>query len=553
MIRRLLTIARRLRPQGLLWLALAVEPALGAECADMAKVALPDVAVTSAQMIKGGSFAEPQMEGRPVRTHGALPVFCHVQGVASPVGGSRIGFEVWLPQKADWSGRLHMVGNGGFGSNLYYAQLAARVRRGDVGVATDTGHQGGSLTFGRHNRVAIEDWGFRAVHESVVAAKAITQAYYGRPASHNYFSGSSTGGHQALMEAQRYPDDFDGIIAGAPGNNRTALIMSFLWSFLKNHRPGQDGTPIVPVAKLAMVKKAVIAQCDALDGVTDGVVSDPRACPFDPASLRCTAGDRADCLTAEQVGTMQAIYQGPRDARTGRQIYPGYMVGSEGQGDEDSPLPGWAGYWANPAKADEPQRVDFFRYWVHDDPDWNWWTFDWGADVDHVRATMGPLLDAVDPDLARFRARGGKLILFMGWHDPVGAAPETIAYYESVVARSGAATAAARLADTQSFARLYMVPGMGHTAGGEGATNMSNATRNSEPPVDDSLHDMGLALYDWVEKGQAPDALIATKYAQGQGPAGRIAFQRPICVYPKVPRYRGGDTNSAASFTCALP
>lgn len=519
----------------------------------MAKIVLPHVTVTGAQEIAGGSFAEPQEDGRPVRSHGALPTFCHVQAVASPVAGSRIGFEVWLPQATDWSGRVHMVGNGGFGSNLYYAQLAARVRRGDVGVATDTGHRGGSLTFGRGNRAAIEDWGFRAVHESIVAAKAMTQAYYGRAATHSYFSGSSTGGHQALMEAQRYPEDFDGIIAGAPGNNRTSLILSFLWSFVKNHRPGDNDHPIVPVPKLAMVKKAVVAQCDALDGVSDGVVSDPRACPFDPASLSCKGGDAPDCLTGEQVATMQAIYQGPRDARTGAQIYPGYVVGSEGQGDEDSPLPGWAGYWANPGKQDEPQRVDFFRYWVKDDPDWDWWKFDWGADVDRVRTSMGPVIDAVDPDLSRFRARGGKLIMFVGWNDPVAASPETINYYESLVAQSSAGTRTDRLADIQGFARLYMVGGMGHTAGGEGATNMSNATRNSEPPVDDSLHDMGLALYDWVEKGKAPETLVATKYSEGQGPSGRIAFQRPICVWPLVPRYRGGDSNATASFTCAAP
>ncbi len=534
-------------------MALAPGEARAAECADMRKLALPHVAITGAQVIDSGVFTEPKMGERPARTHADMPRFCQVQGVASPVKGSRIGFEVWLPLKANWSRRLHMVGNGGYGSNLYYAQLAARVRRGDVAVATDTGHTGGSLTFGRDNRVAIEDWAWRAVHESVVAAKAITKAHYGRPAVHAYFSGSSTGGHQALMSAQRFPEDFDGIIAGAPGNNRTGLMMQFLWNFVKNHRPGDNANQIVPNAKLVAVKKAVVQQCDALDGVTDGVVSDPRECPFDPARLQCTAGDAPDCLTAEQVGTMKALYQGPRDARDGRQIYPGYPVGSEGQGDEDSPLPGWAGYWANPAKPDEPQRADFFRYWVHNDPNWDWWTFDWGADIDVTRSIMGPVTDAVNPDLSRFRAKGGKLIMFMGWNDPVGAAPEAINYFEEVVARSSAATPAGKLADTQQFLRLYMVPGMGHTAGGEGATNMSNATRNSEPPVEDAAHDMGLALYDWVEKGVAPGALIATKFSEGSGPSGRVAFQRPVCVYPQVPRYRGGDADKATSFTCEAP
>lgn len=536
-------------PVGVIWVSVPAAEARTIDCAGMAKTALPHVSITGVQVVEG-SFTEPKVGDRAPKVHSSMPSFCQVQAIASPVKGSRIGFEVWLPLRANWSKRLHMVGNGGYGSNLYYAQLAARVRRGDVAVATDTGHTGGALTFGRDNRVAIDDWAWRAVHESVVAAKALTKIYYGRAAAKSYFSGSSTGGHQALMSAQRFPDDFDGIIAGAPGNNRTGLMMQFLWNFVKNHRPGDNGAQIVPNAKLVMVKKAVVAQCDALDGVADGVVSDPLACPFKPASLLCKTGETPDCLTAEQVATMDALYQGPRDARTGQQIYPGYRPGSEGQGDEDSPLPGWAGYWANPAKPDEPQRADFFRFWVHNDADWDWWKFNWGSDVDAVRAIMGPVTDAVDPDLSRFRARGGKLMMFMGWNDPVGAAPEAINYFEDVVAHSKAATPAAKLADTQQFVRLYMVPGMGHTAGGEGATNMSNATRNSEPPVDDAAHDMGLALYDWVEKGMAPGTLIATKFSKGTGPTGQVAFQRPVCVYPQVPTYQGGDTDKAESFAC---
>lgn len=500
------------------------------DCERLTSLALPGARITSAQQRRD---------------------FCEVQGIASPVPGSRIGFTVWLPPEKRWSQRLHMVGNGGYSSKVYVAQLEARVQRGDVAVATDTGHTGPELTFGRDNPVAIADWGNRAVHESVKAAKGVVQAFYGWPQKYAYFSGSSTGGHQALMVAQRHPEDFDGIIAGAPGNNRSNLNLSFLWSFLQNHRPGDNTRQIVPNKKLTVVHAAVVKSCDGIDGVKDGVIDDPRECRFDLQSLECASADTDQCLTDEQIATMRAIYQGPRDARTGRQIFPGFPFGSEGM--EYGDHPGWSEFWANPDDPTRPQRADFFRYWVFHDEHWDWWKFNWGSDVDTVNRVIAPVVNATDPDLSRFRGRGGKLIMFMGWNDPVGSALDAIDYYESVVARSTGPDSAAKLADTQKFARLYMVPGMSHTAGGPGATHFSNATRDSAPPVEDSRHDMGLALYDWVERGTAPEELIGTHFSEGSGPTGKVQFQRPLCVYPKVIRYRGGDTNSAASFHCTPP
>jgi feruloyl esterase len=524
-------------------------PALAADCGHLPTLRLPHVAVVSATLTQAGDFIE-QSGSRAPRRYQNVPAFCRVVGTASPVSGSRIGFEVWLPAPVAWSQRLHMVGNGAYGSNLYYAQLVARVQRGDVAVATDTGHSGSSLLFGRNNPVAIEDWGGRAVHESIVAAKQVVRAYYGRPQRWSYFSGSSTGGHEALTEAQRYPDDFDGIIAGAPGNNRTDLNLEFLWEYLHNHRPGDDAHQIVPNSKLAMLGAAVLRACDGVDGVEDGVINDPPACHFDVRSLKCAGGETPACLTDEQVATIRAIYAGPRDARTGKQLYPGFPFGSEGMTSGEEGRPGWSDFWADPDTPGVPQRADFFRYWVFKDPNWNWWTFDWGKDVDTVHKVMGPVINATDPDLSRFRAHGGKLIVFIGWGDPVGSAFEAIDYFDSVAARSSARGKDGQLADTQRFVRLYMVPGMGHTSGGPGAVNFSNATRNSAPPIEDSRHDMGLALYDWVEKGVAPDTLTATHFSKGSGPSGTVAFQRPLCVYPKVARYLGGDTHDAASFRC---
>jgi feruloyl esterase len=519
---------------------LATAAGQSGDCAALVSRAFGDARVISAH---AGSY--PQ-----AGSHADSPAFCEVQGVASPVPGSHVGFAVWLPSPSNWSGRLHMVGNGAYGSNLYYAQLAARVSRGDVAVATDTGHTGSKLTFGKDNPEAIVDWGHRAVHETVLAAKSIVKAYYGQPQRYSYFSGSSTGGHQALTSAQRYPDDFDGIIAGAPGNNRTNLNLSFLWEFVHNHRPGDNTHQIIPNAKLTLVHEAIVQACDRADGVADRVVNDPRDCHFDLSTLKCPPSEADNCLTGEQIAAMRAIYQGPRDSRNGKPIYPGMPFSSEGVAYGNQEHPGWSNFWADPDEPTTPARADFFRYWVFHDPGWDWWKFNWGTDVDTVTKVMGPIVNATSPDLARFRAHGGKLILFIGWADPVGSAFEAIKYYESVVGRGAGHDAASRLHDTQTFARLYLVPGMSHTAGGPGATNFSNATRDSAPPVEDSQHDMALALIDWVERGVAPGVLIATHFSTGNGPAGTVQFQRPLCVYPLVARYRGGNPDLANSFEC---
>src|ERR1700761_1769647 len=523
------------------------------DCPRLPALALDGAKIISAKEVAAGSYTQPD-EGSGPHTFNGLPAFCEVKGIATPTPQSRIGFTVWLPQAGNWSHRLHMVGNGGYGSNLYYAQLVARGQHGDVAVATDTGHTGEQLSFGFDNREAIADWGGRSIHESARAAKTIAKAFYGEAAKYNYFSGCSTGGGQALHEAQQYPDDFDGIIAGDPGNNRSHLNLQLLWNFEHNHAPHENAHPILRPAELKLVYAAAIKACDKLDGVEDGVVNDPRQCHFDASSLLCKAVQSGDCLSATQVDAIKAMYAGPRDSRTGAQLYPGYTFGSETVGLEpNSSLIGWSLYWANPEKPDEPQRAEFFRRWTFNDPSWDWWTFDWGRDVDRVNKTLGPLVDAVDADLKRFRGHGGKLILFTGWADPVASPLELINYYDSVVARGAGGSKAAHLADTQKFARLYMVPGMGHCARGDGATYFSNATRNSSPPGEDPQHDMGLALTEWVEHDKAPDTLIATHFSEGSGATGKVAFQRKLCVFPKTARYVGGDKDSAASFECVGP
>jgi len=520
-------------------------------CADMLKLRLPLATVTIAEVVAPGAFRAPV--GDP--QHGNfsdLPGFCRVHGFVHPVPGSNIGFEVWLPL-GKWSGRLHMVGNGAYMSRIYWPELANRIREGDVGVATDTGHKGGSLTFAVGHPQRIIDWGERAVHATVVIAKLISRGYFGRLPRYSYFSGCSTGGEEALSEAQRYPDDFNGIIAGDPGNYRTSLNMAFLWQFEQNHRPGDDTHPILSVADLQLLHGAVMRACDAADGVRDGVINDPRDCKFAVASLLCKPGSEGHCLSAEQVAVIRAMYAGPHDPLTGAQIYPGYTLGSEGVVvAPHQKLPGWSAYWADLRRPAQPIRADFFRYWVFANPEWNWWRFDWHSDPAIVSATIGPKVNATNPDLHRFADHGGKLIMFMGWADPVGSALAAIDYYRQVdeftANHIGVKDTRDAMRATGKFFRLYMIPGMGHCAGGPGATHFSTATRDSTPPVSDAKHDMTIALENWVERDEPPRALIGTHYADEKRKV--IAFQRPLCVFPQVARYIGGSTKEAAGFRC---
>lgn len=495
----------------------------GDPCAALAAGTLTNAKVESAEASLSGTLES----GRGPALTG-LPAFCRVRGLATPNARSRIHFEAWLPLTG-WNGRIGMIGNGGYSSAINASELAARIKQGTAAVATDTGHGGAELDFGYDNDEAIADWGHRAVHESIVAAKALAARFYGRGPRYSYFAGCSTGGHQALMEAQRYPADFDGILAGDPGNNRTNLNFGFLWQFLANHESGDNSHPILTAQDLTLVNRAAVKQCDALDGVNDGVLTDPRQCKFTPARLRCTAGKTSECLTDRQIQALEQMYVGTRRRDTGRVIYPGWPVGSEAPEGAG----GWQAYWANPAKPDEPQRVDYFRHWVFNDPNWNWWSFDWAKGVDGARSRMAPLVDAVSPDLSAFARRGGKIILYQGWADPVVSATDTIAYYERMSATTPSA---------ESFSALFLVPGMGHCGGGPGATDFSSGS--------DASSNMALALQDWVEKASKPRRILAVHHQNGQGTSA-ASFSRPLCAWPQLAHYKGsGDTTDARNFIC---
>jgi feruloyl esterase len=352
------------------------------------------------------------------------------------------------------------------------------------------------------------------------AAKLIIRNATGHFADRSYFVGCSAGGHQALSEAQRYPEDYDGIVAGDPANNRIRQTFGFLASWIATHTP--DGKPVITQPKLALLTKSAVEACDALDGLKDGLIDDPRRCHFDPAKLLCKAGvDDPTCLTAPQVDAAKKMYEGTKNPRTGEVIFTGWPRGSEGFGE--SAGQSWRQYVVDPA---EPMRVGFFKYFLFHDPNWDYRTIDWERDLAYAEQRV-PVIAAVEKDLSPFKKHGGKLLMYTGWSDPVVPPQDTVAYYEAVMKVMGGP------APTRDFYRLFMAPGMGHCAGGPG------------PNQFDAIG----ALEQWVEKGVAPDKMIATHSTNG-----KVDRTRPLCTYPLVARHKGtGSTDEAANFSCVAP
>ena len=332
----------------------------------------------------------------------------------------------------------------------------------------------------------------------------------------------------------RHPEDFDGILSGAAANNRTNLNLTYLARFLATHEAGNNTKMFLSHADLERVDHAVLEQCDAIDGVRDGVIANPKACKFDLTSLSCSKNKSgSECLDDKQIAAVQSMYNGTKRRDNGEVIYPGYPVGSEAVVGTKQ---GWAAYFFDGTDAQLPKRGGYFRKWVFNDPNWNWWNFDWAKDVDFARKRMAPLTDMTDTDMAAFSKHGGKLIMYAGLVDPVVSAYDTTAYYENLTKTN---------ANAANFSRFFQVPGQGHCGGGPGATNLT-FTMSA-----DADHDMTVALHTWVEKGKAPERIVGTKYKEEGKPASGVAMTRPVCAYPKVQTYSGkGDTNDAANFQC---
>ncbi len=505
-------------------------------CGTLAQLKLPDAKVETADAVAAGAFTPPKFP-RAVPT-----AFCRVTGVITPTRDSTIRFELWLPATG-WSGRYESVGNGGFAGGIRYDEMFGPLAGGSAVASTDDGHNGpavgpGSATWALGHPEKIVDYGWRAVHLTAVTSKAITTAFYARAPKYSYFSGCSKGGQEAFMEAQRFPDDFDGVIGGAAANQWTDLFSSFSWAE-KMHLA--DRETYISAADLTRVSAAVTAACDEGDGIRDGLVGDPLRCRLDPARMD---------LTPKQRAVMAALYTGPQTT-SGRRIYPGQAYGGEGVE--------WASVLSGPSFEEAPSIAQesmygdgFFANFVYQDPSWTFRKFDIDKTPAEARERLGQVLNAEDVAFAGFKARGGKFIQYHGLADAVVTPLGAVSYYDKVVAAQGrdgqGHGAPAALAATQAFYRLFLAPGVGHCAGGPGPSQFGQFGGDGDPQ-----HDLMAALEQWVEKGVAPDQVIATKYAVVDQRRTAV-MTRPICAYPKVAFYSGsGDPKVAESFVCRAP
>ena len=492
--------------------ALLAIPAGAATCESLAGKTLAGIPIATAEEAKPSSGTDPMMG--PFKVEQSI---CRVSGTIPPA----IKFEVWLPEAAAWNGKLQGVGNGGVAGHIVPASMAAALARGYATVSSNLGHEGGPIDFdfaiGHPELVA--DWGYRGTHMMTVVAKAVVEAYYGKPPRFSYFTGCSGGGRQGLMEAQRFPADYDGIVAGDPTADFTRLTLGGrLWEAIATLK---DPAHYIPAAKIPVIAKATVAACDALDGVKDGVIDDPRKCKFDPETIQCKSGDGPECLAEGQVTALKAIYAGSTYGN-GKQIFPGYLPGGE-----LGPM-GWGTYVSGqaPKKASQFLYADgFARGMVMEKRDYDSLSFDYDRDMPEAIQKLSPIIDATNPDLTGFEARGGRLIQYHGWSDPGVSPLSSVDYYTAVSEHLRG--------DPSGFYRLFMVPGMQHCIGGPG------------PDHFDAL----AALEQWVEHAKAPDRIVATHLTDGKPDR-----TRPLCPYPQVAKWDGrGNTDQAESFTCARP
>ncbi len=501
------------------FLILALWLAAPTNCESLASLKLPAGRITLAESIARGTFTPPRSaSAAPDRVLNDLPAFCRVAATLTPTSDSDIKIEVWLPQFG-WNGKFQAVGNGGWAGVITYTSgageiekgMAEALKRGYATSSTDTGHVGNTASglFGHPEKVI--DYDYRAIHEMTLAAKKIIAGFYGRGPQRSYFNGCSTGGRQALKEAQQFYNDYDGIIAGAPAADAAHMAAGRLWvaqATLKNP------ASYIPQSMYPMIHEAVVKSCDAVDGVKDGLINDPRQCHFDPKVLACTTEHAGSCLTGPQVDAATKIMSPVVNPRTGQQIFPRLEPGSElGWGQQAG---GPDAYYTS---------LERLRYVVFKDPNWDWRTFDFDRDVARVESLDQG--NATDPNMKSFESRGGKLLMYHGWTDQSIAPTATIKYYDSVLTAMGGAQ------KTAGWLRLFMVPGMNHCGGGEGTT----------------AFDAIGTLERWVEKGKAPEQILASHRTNG-----KVDRTRPLCPYPQVAKYTGtGSIDDAANFTCKAP
>lgn len=495
-------------------------------CEDLAKLKLANTTITTATSVEAGTFHTGDGNTTPYKN---LPAFCRVAGIIRPTSDSEIKFEVWMPSSG-WNGKFHGIGNGGFAGSISYQGLGPAIQRGYATASTDTGHNGGDAKWALGHPEKIADYGYRAIHEMTDKAKQIIASFYGNGPKKSYFASCSNGGRQALMEAQRYPGDYDGIIAGAPANYFTHVLAGFSWN-MKGLLA--DPEAYIPAKKLKAIEKASLSACDKLDGVEDGVIDSPPQCKFDPSVLLCKGADGDDCLNSKQVAALKRVLDGAKYSN-GKMIIPGFEPGGEtGAG-------GWSAWVTGPSQTGAAQyffSTNAFKNMVYNDPNWDFKSFELDRDTKAADEKIAKYLNATNTDLSAFKARGGKLILYHGWSDAALPPRNTINYYNGVIAKMGAKPAG-------DFMKLYMAPGMQHCGGGPGPNTFGQMVTGTKS---DAKHDLTLALETWVEDGKAPAEIIATR-------AGVPPRTRPLCPYPQVAKYKGtGSTDEAENFVCSMP
>jgi feruloyl esterase len=488
------------------FMAAAAAPAFCAKCDSLAGLKLKDAAVTLSMTVDPGAFTVPGATGRGAGANAfkSLPAFCRIVATLKPSADSDIRVEVWLPA-ANWNGKFQAVGNGGWAGTISYPAMAKALALGYATASTDTGHAtpGGAFAMGHPEKLI--DYGYRAVHEMTVQAKTVIAAFYRNGPARSYWNACSTGGRQGLMEAQRFPADYDGVIAGAPANYMSHLQVWSLWVPRAVH---ETEASYIPPSKYPLIHKAVLDACDALDGVLDGVLEDPTRCHFEPKTLECHGADAPACLTHAQVEAARKLYGPATNPRTGVRIFPGLEPGGE---------MGWGGL-AGPQPMAIP--LDTFRYVVYENPNWEWNTVDFDTDTAALEKKFSRNVDATNPNLSAFMDRGGKLIMYHGWNDQLIAPRNSIDYFNNVLYTMGTAKA-------YDAMRLYMVPGMNHCGGGDGTSNF----------------DMVAEIEKWVERGTAPGSVNASRTSPDR--------TRPLCPWPLVAAYKGsGNTDDAANFSC---
>lgn len=518
----------------------AVCPALAVaqdKCEKLKDLRLEDTVITSAENVSAGPFKLPPGLLPSID----VPAFCRVRGEMKPTSDSLIKLEVWMPA-ANWNGKFEQMGNGGLAGTINLLLLGNEMKKGFATAGTDDGHEGhatdGAWAVGHPEKV--KDFGYRAVHETNAKAKKIIASFYDKPPAYAYFNGCSEGGREALMEAQRYPEDFNGILAGAPAHYWTQLMAAFAW----NAQAMYDPAAFLPSKKREAVENAAIAACGNQDGVSDKFIKDPLRCHFDPAMLLCQGGESDTCLTQKQVDALKKIYSGPVDAVSGKQISPGYEPGAEAE----SGMPGIS-YQSYIFGAGSGMSLDamfssaFYGNFVFEQPKWKFTQLNFGKDIETTNQKVGSILNASNPDLTSFRAHGGKLIQYHGWNDGSPPPLHSVDFYQSVSAKMGG------FEKTQDFYRLFMAPGMMHCGAGEGPNSFGNMLDLVAPS--DAEHNIFVALENWVEKGAAPDRIIATKY-NGDDPANGVAMTRPLCPFPQQAKWNGKPVVSdARNWSCS--